>query len=100
MRVREVIPISDLRKRQAEVLAALKKGPAILTQHGKGAAVLLSLDAYNRLLEELEDLQDALDAFEARRAPGERVSLDAYLTATRARDMDTKERVHLRRRGK
>jgi prevent-host-death family protein len=58
MRVREVIPISELRKRQAEVLAALEKGPAILNQHGKGAAVLLSLDAYNRLLEELEDLQD------------------------------------------
>jgi prevent-host-death family protein len=80
MRVREVIPISELRKRQAEVLASLEKGPAILTQHGKGAAVLLSLDAYNRLLEELEDLQDAMDALEARQAPGERVSLDAYLS--------------------
>ena len=31
MRVREVIPISELRKRQAEVLAALEKGLAILT---------------------------------------------------------------------
>jgi prevent-host-death family protein len=80
MKVREVIPISELRKRQAEVLAALEKGPAILTQHGKGAAVLLSLDAYNRLLEELEDLQDAMDAVEARHAPGERVSLDTYLS--------------------
>lgn len=80
MRVREVIPISELRKRQAEVLAALEKGPAILTQHGKGAAVLLSFDAYNRLLEELEDLQDAMDAFEARHTPGERISLDTYLS--------------------
>lgn len=79
MRVREVIPISESRKRQAEVLAALKKGPAILTQHGKGAAVLLSFDANNRLLKEPEDLQDAMDALEARQAPGERVSLDAYL---------------------
>lgn len=85
MRVREVIPISELRKRQAEVLAALEKGPAILTQHGKGAAVLLSFDAYNRLLEELEDLQDAMDALEARQAPGKRVSLDAYLTKRGAR---------------
>lgn len=80
MRVREVIPISELRKRQAEVLAALEKGPAILTQHGKGAAVLLSFDAYNHLLEELEDLQDAMDALEARQTSGERISLDAYLT--------------------
>ncbi|GEM_PF-1212928 len=79
MRINEVIPISELRKRQAEVLAALEKGPAILTQHGKGAAVLLSFDAYNRLLEELEDLQDAMDALEARQASGKRVSLDAYL---------------------
>ncbi len=80
MRINEVIPISELRKRQAEVLTALEKGPTILTQHGKGAAVLLSFDAYNRLLEELEDLQDAMDALEARQAPGKRVSLDAYLT--------------------
>jgi prevent-host-death family protein len=80
MRINEVIPISELRKRQAEVLAALEKGPAILTQHGKGAAVLLSLDAYNHLLEELEDLQDAMDAFEARQTPGERISLDVYLS--------------------
>lgn len=80
MRINEVIPISELRKRQAEVLATLEKGPAILTQHGKGAAVLLSLDAYNRLLEELEDLQDAMDALEARQTSGERISLDAYLT--------------------
>lgn len=53
MRVREVIPISELKKRQAGVLAALEKGPTILTQHGKGAAALLSFDAYSRLLEEL-----------------------------------------------
>lgn len=85
MRINEVIPISELRKRQSEVLAALEKGPAILTQHGKGAAVLLSFDAYNRLLEELEDLQDAMDALEARQAHGERVSLDAYLAKRGAR---------------
>jgi prevent-host-death family protein len=85
MRVREVIPISELRKRQAEVLAALEKGPAILTQHGKGAAVLLSFDAYNRLLEELEDLQDAMDAFEARRSPGERIGLGTYLSKRKSR---------------
>src|SRR5574337_1880977 len=85
MRIREVIPISELRKRQAEVLAALEKGPAILTQHGKGAAVLLSLDAYNRLLEELEDIQDAMDTLEARQANGKRVSFDAYLAKRGAR---------------
>ena len=85
MRINEVVPISELRKRQAEVLAALGKGPAILTQRGKGAAVLLGFDAYNRLLEELEDLQDAMDALEARQAPGERVGLDAYLAKRGAR---------------
>lgn len=85
MGIREVIPISELRKRQAEVLAALEEGPAILTQYGKGAAVLLSLDAYNRLLEELEDLQDTMDAFEARQAQGERVSLATYLSQREVR---------------
>ncbi len=74
-----IIPISELRKRQAEVLLALERGPAILTQHGKGAAVLLSLEQYNQMLQELEDLEDALDALDSRQDTGA-VDFDDYLT--------------------
>lgn len=57
----ELIPISQLRLKQSEVLNRLSEGPVILTQHGHGAAVLVDLDQWNRMIETLEDLQDAVD---------------------------------------
>lgn len=77
--VTEVLPISDLRHRQNEILASLQKGPVILTQRGRGAAVLLSLDEWNMLLERLEELEDAADAVEARRYAEPGIDLDDYL---------------------
>ncbi len=82
----ELVPISDLRTRQAEVLAGLADGPVILTQHSRAAAVLLSTDQYNRMLAQLEELQDALDAREARRDPGPLLGFDDYLV-TRGEDV-------------
>lgn len=77
--VTEVLPISDLRHRQNEILASLQKGPVILTQRGRGAAVLLSLDEWNMLLERLEELEDAADAVEARRHAEPGIDFDDYL---------------------
>ena len=57
----ELVPISQLRLKQSEVLNRLSEGPVILTQHGQGAAVLVDLEQWNRMIEALEDLQDALD---------------------------------------
>lgn len=58
----ELVPISQLRLKQSEVLNRLSEGPVILTQHGQGAAVLVGLEQWNRMIETLEDFQDALDA--------------------------------------
>jgi prevent-host-death family protein len=74
-----LVPISELRTRQAEILAALEDGPILLTQHSKAAAVLLSTEHYNRLAAMIEDLQDALDAAEARRNAEPVIDLDEYL---------------------
>ncbi len=74
----ELVPISDLRTRQAEVLASLAEGPVILTQHSRAAAVLLSTDQYNRMLALLEELQDTLDARDARRDAGPVIDFDEY----------------------
>lgn len=79
-RLPELVPISDLRTRQAEVLANLAQGPVILTQHSKAAAVLISTEQYNEMVTMLEDLQDVLDAREARRDAGTIVDIDDYLT--------------------
>jgi prevent-host-death family protein len=58
----ELVPISQLRQKQSEVLNRLSQGPVILTQHGQGAAVLVGLEQWNQMIETLDDLQDALDA--------------------------------------
>lgn len=75
----KLVPISELRLKQAEVLASLDEGPIILTQHSKGAAVLMGIDYYNRLLAVIEDLQDALDAVESRQDAGT-IAFDEYLS--------------------
>ncbi len=53
-----VAPISDLRHRQGEILAQLAKGPVILTQRGRGAAVLLSMQQWQALNERLRAMAD------------------------------------------
>jgi|YNPNPStandDraft_1061719.scaffolds.fasta_scaffold09432_4 prevent-host-death family protein len=78
-RLPKLIPISDLRARQAEILAGLAEGPVILTQHSKGAAVLMAIDHYERLLTMIEDLEDALDAAESRQDAGA-MTFDEYLS--------------------
>ena len=75
-----VRPISDLRIRQAEVLAELSEGPVILANRGHAAAVLVSLDMWNRLIERMEDAEDALDLIEARRISQGFVDFDDSLT--------------------
>ncbi len=68
-----ILPISDLRIRQAEVLKVLVDEPVVLAQRGRPAAVLVSVEKWNRLIERLELLEDSLEAAEirARIAAGE-----------------------------
>jgi len=49
-RIPEVIPVTDLRQDAAAVLRRVRgrKQPLIITQRGRAAAVMLSLDAYER----------------------------------------------------
>ncbi len=81
----DLVPISDLRTRQADILASLNEGPVILTQHSKAAAVLMSTEQYNQMVAMLEDLQDALDAKEARLGAGAVTDFDEYLAKRGAR---------------
>ena len=62
----ELLPISELRQRQNEILANLRHGPVVLTQHGKAAGILVGTERWNTLIAELDDLRDALDAEEGR----------------------------------
>jgi prevent-host-death family protein len=75
----EILPISDLRQRQDQVLRKLSEGPVILTQHGRASVVLVSPEQWNQMVEQIEDLQDALDAVEARADLELTIGFDEYL---------------------
>jgi prevent-host-death family protein len=49
-RIPEVVPVTDLRQDAAAVLRRVRgrRQPLIITQRGRAAAVMLSLDAYGR----------------------------------------------------
>jgi prevent-host-death family protein len=49
----EVAPLSDLRNRQREIMAQVVKGPVILTERGRGAAVLISMEEWQAINEQL-----------------------------------------------
>lgn len=54
------MPVSDLRMRQAKILAQLHDTPILLTQHGRGAGVLVHPDLWNEMVELLENYEDIL----------------------------------------
>ena len=57
----EDIPAADLRTRAEGLLEQIRntRRPIVLTQEGEDAAVLVDIESYRSLLEELELLKDA-----------------------------------------
>jgi prevent-host-death family protein len=64
----KTIGASELRDNQAEVLDHIAEGPVLVARHNRAAAVLVDVETWNRVLEELADLQDACVAMERLRA--------------------------------
>lgn len=60
----DIRPISDFRSNAAATLEHLKVSgrPMVLTQRGRSAAVLLGVDAYQAMVEELQTLRDIAQA--------------------------------------
>lgn len=58
-KVPKIVPISDLRQDAAGVLDRLRRSqePVVITQRGRAAAVLLSVDAYEQSEEERQILR-------------------------------------------
>ena len=63
---RDIRPVTDFRANAAAVIEQVQstKRPVILTQHGRSAAVLLDVDAYEDLLDQLALLRDVQEAEE------------------------------------
>jgi len=58
-RVPAILPVSDLRQDAADVLGRVRKSrqPVIITQRGRAAAVLMSVESYEKTERELEILK-------------------------------------------
>ena len=56
----DIKPLSELRANAAAIVQQVRdtKRPLVLTQHGRGAAVLLDVNEYEKLLEKLELFED------------------------------------------
>ena len=76
----EIVPISDLRQDAAAVLGRVcsSSNPLIITQRGRAAAVMLSVEAYERTQKERQLLHD-LAMGEKEIAAGEGHDLDDVL---------------------
>ena len=76
----EIIPITDLRKDSAAVLKRIRSSrqPVIITQRGRAAAVMLSVEEYERSEDERQILR-LLARGEKEIAAGEGHDLDSVL---------------------
>lgn len=56
----DIQPVSDFRANASTMLQQVRESgrPLVLTQRGRGAAVLLDIASYQNLLDELEELRD------------------------------------------
>ncbi len=79
-KISKIIPISELRQDAARVLKLVKnsKEPLVITQRGRAAAVMLSVEAYERTEHERELLR-LLAKGEKEIEAGEGYGLDSVL---------------------
>jgi prevent-host-death family protein len=63
MKIPEIIPVSDLRKRAAEVLENLQESedPVVVTQRGRIVAVMQTLESYEKTQQEHAVLKGILE---------------------------------------
>ena len=75
-----ILPVSDLRQDAANVLKQLKdnKGPIIITQRGRAAAVMIGIEAYEKS-EHDKELLRLLAKGDRETDTGEGYDLDALL---------------------
>ncbi len=60
----EIRPISDLRYKFTEIENAVKEGaPVYLTKNGYGSMVVMSIEAYSKLVDHTEDALDEADLY-------------------------------------
>lgn len=83
---RDIQPVTEFRAKAAQFIEQVRETgePVILTQHGRSAAVLLDVESYESLMDELAMLRDVREA-EAQVAAGKGLSHTAVARKLRAR---------------
>ena len=83
---RDIRPVTEFRANAAQFIEQVQETgePMILTQHGRSAAVLMDVDSYERMVDELALLSDVHVA-EAQLAAGKLRSHAAAAKTLRAR---------------
>ncbi|QDP44153.1 RelB-like antitoxin [Gordonia phage JuJu] len=61
--------IREAKAKLSEVIRDAQDEPAVISNHGKPAAFVLSPERYEGLIEEIEDLRDRLAVHESRGEP-------------------------------
>lgn len=70
-----MIAISEAKAKLTELVRTADEEPVLLLRHSKPAAVLLSHERYEELMERLEDAEDLVAVLEHRLEPAETISL-------------------------
>ena len=85
MKIPEIVPVSDLRKRAAEVLEKLQESedPVVVTQRGHIVAVMQSLESYEKTQKEHAMLKGILEG-ELDIAEGKTHTFEEFLEIGRA----------------
>jgi prevent-host-death family protein len=55
--VPQIVPISDMKLHQAQVIGMLEDGPVVLSQRGRPKAVLVSVEEWDRRARRLKELE-------------------------------------------
>jgi prevent-host-death family protein len=74
---RDIRPLSEFRANAASFVRQVQESgrPLVLTQHGRGAAVLMGIEEYERIID-LAELSEDIRTAEAQLARGEGISHD------------------------
>jgi antitoxin YefM len=82
----DVLPVTEFRAKTSALLMRLRasKRPIVLTQHGRSAAVLMNVEVYEDMLDEIALLRDIRVA-EEQIARGEGIPHDESVAELRAR---------------
>ncbi|MGV8083564.1 MAG: type II toxin-antitoxin system Phd/YefM family antitoxin [Coriobacteriia bacterium] len=82
----DILPVTEFRANTSSLLTRMhaNKRPVVLTQHGRGTAVVMDVEVYEQLLDQMELLRD-LHVAESQIARGEGIPHEQVVAELRER---------------